>query len=59
MEGGGFAQCIVGHGTTQAAFAQGPFVFLLGEAILPLLGDLTGRRLGLRVHLRGSDIREK
>ncbi len=32
---------------------------LLDEAILPLLGDLTGRRLGLLVHLQGSDIREK
>ena len=32
---------------------------LLDEAILPLLGDLTGRRLGLLVHLQGSDLREK
>ena len=32
---------------------------LLDEAILPLLGDLTGRRLGLLVHLQGSDVREK
>jgi integrase len=32
---------------------------LLDEAILPLLGDLTGRRIGLLVHLQGSDIREK
>jgi integrase len=28
-------------------------------AMLPLIGLLTGRRLGLLVHLRGSDIREK
>ncbi len=32
---------------------------LLDEAILPLLGDLTGRRLGLLVHLTGNDIRQK
>ncbi|MBS9721506.1 hypothetical protein JYU29_12510 [Tianweitania sp. BSSL-BM11] len=32
---------------------------LLDEAVLPLLGDLTGRRLGLLVHLQGSDLREK
>jgi integrase len=28
-------------------------------AMLPLIGLMTGRRLGLLVHLRGSDIREK
>lgn len=32
---------------------------LLDEALLPLLGNLTGRRLGLLVHLTGSDIRQK
>ena len=32
---------------------------LLDEAVLPLLGHLTGRRLGLLVHLMGNDIREK
>lgn len=32
---------------------------LLDNAMLPLLGLLTGRRLGLLIHLRGSDIREK
>lgn len=31
----------------------------LDNAMLPLLGFLTGRRLGLLVHLKGSDIREK
>lgn len=31
----------------------------LDMAMLPLLGFLTGRRLGLLVHLKGSDIREK
>lgn len=32
---------------------------LLDEAMLPLLGHLTGRRLGLLIHLQGSDVREK
>jgi len=32
---------------------------LLDNAMLPLLGLLTGRRLGLLIHLKGSDIREK
>lgn len=32
---------------------------LMDEAILPLLGNLTGRRLGLLVHLTGNDFREK
>ncbi|NDV88933.1 hypothetical protein GTW51_19805 [Aurantimonas aggregata] len=32
---------------------------LLDEAMLPLLGHLTGRRLGLLIHLQGRDIREK
>ncbi|MBW7950962.1 MAG: hypothetical protein H3C55_16710 [Pseudorhodoplanes sp.] len=32
---------------------------LLDEATLPLLGNLTGRRLGLLVHLTGNDIRLK
>jgi len=32
---------------------------LLDEAMLPLLGHLSGRRLGLLCYLRGSDIREK
>lgn len=31
----------------------------IDEAILPLIGFMTGRRLGLLVHLRGSDIRMK
>lgn len=31
----------------------------LDEAMLPLLGLLTGRRLGLLIHLQGSDFREK
>ncbi|MGQ2909328.1 MAG: DUF6538 domain-containing protein [Aliihoeflea sp.] len=32
---------------------------LLDEAMLPLLGHLTARRLGLLVHLKGCDFREK
>ncbi|MEX6506441.1 hypothetical protein [Jiella sp. M17.18] len=32
---------------------------ILDEAMLPLLGHLTGRRLGLLIHLQGQDIREK
>lgn len=31
----------------------------LDNAMLPLLGFLTGRRLGLLVHMKGSDIRDK
>jgi integrase len=31
----------------------------IDNAMLPLLGLLTGRRLGLLLHLKGSDIREK
>lgn len=31
----------------------------LDQAMLPLLGHLTGRRLGLLIHLQGADIREK
>lgn len=32
---------------------------LLDEALLPLIGNLTGRRLGLLIYLTGNDIREK
>ncbi|WP_131829968.1 hypothetical protein [Consotaella salsifontis] len=32
---------------------------LLDNTILPLLGHLTGRRIGLLIHLKGIDIREK
>ncbi|MCD2176098.1 hypothetical protein [Rhizobium sp. C4] len=31
----------------------------MDEAMLPLIGLMTGRRIGLLVHLRGSDIRKK
>ena len=42
-----------------AIFRKGVEGGLLDEAMLPLLGHLTGRRLGLLVHLTGNDIREK
>lgn len=42
-----------------AIFRKGVEGGLLDEALLPLLGHLTGRRLGLLVHLTGNDIREK
>src|SRR5690606_35641044 len=40
-------------------FAAGVQGGILDEAMLPLLGHLTGRRLGLLVHLKGNDVREK
>src|SRR5690606_22967264 len=40
-------------------FRAGTAGGLLDEAMLPLLGNLTGRRLGLLTHLKGNDIREK
>ncbi|GLQ38822.1 hypothetical protein GCM10007908_24420 [Rhizobium albus] len=40
-------------------FRTGVAGALLDEALLPLLGNLTGRRLGLLAHLTGSDIRQK
>ncbi|BDA86597.1 hypothetical protein Sa4125_41390 [Aureimonas sp. SA4125] len=42
-----------------AVFRIGVASGLLDEAMLPLLGHLTGRRLGLLIHLQGSDIRDK
>lgn len=42
-----------------AIFRNGVEGGLLDEALLPLLGHLTGRRLGLLVHLKGDDLREK
>lgn len=40
-------------------FATGVESGFLDEAMLPLLGHLTGRRLGLLIHLTGNDVREK
>ena len=42
-----------------AIFSIGVGRGLLDEAMLPLLGVLTSRRLGLLVHLQGNDFREK
>lgn len=42
-----------------AIFREGVAGGMLDEAMLPLLGQLTGRRLGLLVHLTGNDLREK
>ncbi len=42
-----------------SVFRAGVSGGLLDEAMLPLLGNLTGRRLGLLVHLTGNDIRLK
>ncbi len=42
-----------------ATFRNGIATGLLAEAMLPVLAKLTGRRIGLLAHLRGSDFREK
>ena len=42
-----------------SVFRTGVESGLLDETMLPLLGHLTGRRLGLLIHLIGTDIREK
>ncbi|APH70203.1 hypothetical protein [Aquibium oceanicum] len=42
-----------------AIFREGVAGGMLDEAMLPLLGQLTGRRLGLLVHFTGNDLREK
>lgn len=42
-----------------AIFKTGVEGGLFDEAFLPLLGNLTGRRLGLLIHLTGNDFREK
>jgi integrase len=47
------------HGVINAVFKKGVETGLLVEAILPLMGYLTGRRLGLLAFLQGSDIRQE
>lgn len=47
------------HEQLNHVFRAGIAGGLLDEAMLPLLGNLTGRRLGLLTHLTGNDIREK
>lgn len=46
-------------GQISKIFAVGVRRGLIDEAMLPLLGHLTGRRLGLLAHLTGNDIHEK
>lgn len=47
------------HEQLNKVFRAGIAGALLDEVMLPLLGNLTGRRLGLLTHLTGNDIREK
>jgi integrase len=49
----------LGAAKISAIFKTGIESGYLDLALLPLLGHLTGRRLGLLIYLRGSDIREK
>ncbi len=49
----------IGSDIINRTFELGIQSELLDEAMLPLLARLTTRRLGLLVHLRGSDIRMK
>lgn len=49
----------LGYSKVQRLFEVGTASGMLDEAILPLLAFLTGRRLGLLIHLRGNDFREK
>lgn len=49
----------LGHEKTQKLFETGVKTGLLDNAMLPLLAFMTGRRLGLIIHLKGTDFREK
>jgi integrase len=49
----------LGSTKIQKLFETGVHSGLLDNVMLPLLALLTGRRLGLLVYLKGSDIREK
>ncbi len=49
----------LGSNQISRIFSAGVDRGLLDEAMLPLLGHLTGRRLGLLVHLTGNDFRQK
>jgi integrase len=49
----------LGNAKIQKLFETGVASGFLDNAMLPLLALLTGRRLGLLVHLTGNDIREK
>ncbi|MGO4111962.1 hypothetical protein ACEQ6C_01540 [Rhizobium ruizarguesonis] len=49
----------LGASQVSSIFQTGVSTGFLDNAMLPLLGHLTGRRLGLLVHLTGNDFREK
>lgn len=49
----------LGSAKIQKLFKTGVASGMFDNAFLPLLGFLTGRRLGLLLHLKGEDFREK
>lgn len=49
----------LGNAKIQKVFETGVASGMFDKAFLPLIGFLTGRRLGLLIHLKGSDFREK
>ncbi|CDZ72565.1 Putative integrase/resolvase recombinase protein [Neorhizobium galegae bv. orientalis] len=49
----------LGYAKIQKLFETGVASGLFDNAMLPLLGFMTGRRLGLLLHLKGHDFREK
>ncbi len=49
----------IGTSKINALFRAGIESGLMENIMLPLLGHLTSRRLGLLIHLRGNDIREQ
>lgn len=49
----------IGTSKMNALFRTGIESGLMEDIMLPLLGHLTSRRLGLLIHLRGNDIREQ
>ncbi len=49
----------IGAAKINTLFKTGVASGLMEDIMLPLLGHLTSRRLGLLIHLRGNDIREQ
>lgn len=49
----------IGTSKMNTLFRTGSESGLMEDIMLPLLGHLTSRRLGLLIHLRGNDIREQ
>ncbi len=49
----------IGTSKMNTLFRTGTESGLMEDIMLPLLGHLTSRRLGLLIHLRGNDIREQ